>query len=118
MIPPLVGPHQEVSLRRAIARAENDDLRVEIEDPRECREHDVRTLLLAQARHDANERNVGPLGKSELSLERELAGRLARQIVGVKRCGDRGVGARIPRLLVDPVQNAHEVRASDMSDPP
>ncbi len=82
----------EVSLRGGIAGAEDDDLRVEIEDAGERREDRVGPLLLVQARDDADERNVGALRETELLLQRALAGGLAVEVLGVEARGERRVG--------------------------
>ena len=112
----VVRPHVQVSLGRGVARAEDHDLRVEIEDARERREDDVGALLLIEARDDADERHVGSLREPELRLQRALARGLSREIARVVSRGERGVGGRIPHRLVDAVQDADEIAAAEVDE--
>ena len=119
----VVRAHREVPLGRRVARAEEHHLRVEVQDARQRGEHHVGPLLLAQARDDADERHVGPLGEAHLALQGALARRpcpRGRRRRTARRSPDRcrGSHARSSMPLRMPTRSAPRKRTTASSPAP
>ena len=76
----------------------------------DCNNH-VDAFLMGQTAHHANQRNSGVHVEPHVLLQRAFINAFVGQIVGIVMRGNMRIGTRIPRLLVDTIQDAAEVIA-------
>ena len=113
---PLLGGFEDL-LQPRLARAEEDELGVQGQDGIQALGDEVDPFLRGQTRDHRQDGSLGPLGQAEGPLEIRLADRLAGRIVSGEAARDDRVVARVPLLVVDPVQDTGDVAAARPQDP-
>src|SRR5207249_385807 len=102
----LVGKAVEEALVALLTASEDDQLRVRVvKHSGNGRGDQIETLLLGEARHEADQRRRRIDDEAGLRLEGGLAAGLAAQIAAVVVEGQMGIPGRVPLALVDAVQD-------------
>ena len=97
-------------LRRAAA--EQNDLNIALHQHVENALHQIESLLRCEARDHADNRRITLIWKAEHASELFLAGALSREAVFAVVMGEIRIHPGIPLVVIDAVQNAHEIRGA------
>src|SRR5689334_13432518 len=90
----------ELFLESVVAGPEQRELHLALHHLRQRLREDVVTLLVREAADGSAEQRVGILVEAQLLLQRELAGRLSREIPRRVALRDGGIRLRAPALVV------------------